>query len=357
MGRKIKAIDSAWFQQSIVQWYEKHGRKNLPWQKQRNPYRVWLSEIMLQQTQVKTVIPYYERFTERFPDVQALANAHEDEVLSLWSGLGYYARARNLHKAAQMVTNGFQGEFPRDEQSLVSLPGIGRSTANAIRSLAMKQSAAILDGNVKRVLIRSHAIEGWSGTREVEKQLWELSERHTPQSQFRQYNQAMMDIGASLCSRSKTDCELCPLNSRCLAYAEDRVKELPHRKPKKALPTRHCQMLIIRNSKNEIFMEKRPPSGLWGGLWSLPQIDVEDKPQQSCQQKWQFETKHSETLTAFRHTFSHFHLTIQPIILTLTAKPTVIAENNQHRWVKLSQLDQLGLSSPVKKILIQQHSN
>ena len=357
MGRKIKAIDSAWFQQSIVQWYEKHGRKNLPWQKQRNPYRVWLSEIMLQQTQVKTVIPYYERFTERFPDVQALANAHEDEVLSLWSGLGYYARARNLHKAAQMVTNDFQGEFPRDEQSLVSLPGIGRSTANAIRSLAMKQSAAILDGNVKRVLIRSHAIEGWSGTREVEKQLWELSERHTPQRQFRQYNQAMMDIGASLCSRSKTDCELCPLNSRCLAYAEDRVKELPHRKPKNALPTRHCQMLIIRNSKNEIFMEKRPSSGLWGGLWSLPQIDAEAKPQQSCQQKWQFKTKHSETLTAFRHTFSHFHLTIQPIILTLITAPTVIAETNQHRWVKLSQLDQLGLSSPVKKILIQQHSN
>ena len=312
---------------------------------------------MLQQTQVKTVIPYYERFTARFPDIQALAKAHEDEVLSLWSGLGYYARARNLHKTAQIITDALHGNFPRDEQGLIQLPGIGRSTANAIRSLSMKQSAAILDGNVKRVLIRSHAIEGWSGTREVEKQLWNLSERYTPKIHFRQYNQAMMDIGASLCSRSKTDCQHCPLNSRCIAFAENRVKELPHRKPKKTLPTQHCQMLIIRNKNNEVFLEKRPASGLWGGLWSLPQIEIEDNPQQSCQQKWQFKTEQSETLTSFRHTFSHFHLTIRPVILNLKAAPAMVAENNQHKWVKLSQLSQLGLSSPVKKILTLQHNN
>ena len=356
VGKPTPAIDPSWFQQSVVQWYEKHGRKHLPWQKDRSPYRVWLSEIMLQQTQVKTVIPYFERFTQQFPDIQSLAKAPIDDVLSLWSGLGYYARARNIHKTAQIITQNHKGEFPRDTEGLVALPGIGRSTAGAIQSLAMRKSTPILDGNVKRVLIRSHEIEGWSGKREIENQLWSLSERCTPKTKCRQYNQAMMDIGATLCSRSKPQCEQCPLNSRCRALAKGRVDELPHRKPKTTLPTRHCQMLVISNTKKEVFLEKRPNSGLWGGLWSLPQIQLEECPEASCLENWQLNVSETTKLPPFRHTFSHFHLTIQPVTLQVKGKHRVNKQTLPHRWVKLSQLDELGLSSPVKKILIQQQT-
>jgi A/G-specific adenine glycosylase len=346
--------DIEWFQQTIVQWYEWAGRKNLPWQKKPNAYRVWLSEIMLQQTQVSTVIPYFERFTTQFPDLASLAAANVDDVLALWSGLGYYARARNLHKTAQMIARDYQGEFPRDFETLISLPGIGRSTAGAILSLAMKQTAPILDGNVKRVLMRFYALEGWSGTSVVEKKLWTLSTALTPDKNCRQYNQAMMDIGATLCTRSQAKCTQCPLQSRCLAFAQQRVNELPQPKPRKSLPLRCCQLLVISNQNNEFFMEKRPTKGLWGGLWSLPQIPSDAVAEEICLQQWHFLVRHVETLPVFRHSFSHFHLDIRPVILVLTRNETTIAENNQYRWVKLAQLTQLGLAAPVSKILLQQ---
>lgn len=350
----LSADDVEWFQQTIVQWYERAGRKNLPWQKKTSAYRVWLSEIMLQQTQVSTVIPYFERFTRQFPDLVCLAAAHVDDALALWSGLGYYARARNLHKTAQIIVREYQGEFPRDIEALMSLPGIGRSTAGAILSLAMKQAAPILDGNVKRVLMRFYALEGWSGTSDVEKKLWALSTALTPDKSCRQYNQAMMDIGATLCTRHQAKCTQCPLQSRCLAFAQQRVNELPQPKPKKSLPLRACQLLVIRNQDNEFFMEKRPTKGLWGGLWSFPQIPLDAAAEEICLQRWHFLVRHVETLPVFRHSFSHFHLDVHPVILALSRNDLMIAENSQYRWVKLAQLTQLGLAAPVSKILLQQ---
>lgn len=340
-----------WFQQCVLQWYEAAGRKHLPWQQQPTPYRVWLSEIMLQQTQVATVIPYFERFTRIFPDLPALAAAPVDEVLALWSGLGYYARARNLHKTAQRIAQDFDGVFPADIDVLMRLPGIGRSTAGAIMSLAMQQAAPILDGNVKRVLSRFFALEGAAGSVALDKKLWALSTQLTPVQNCRPYNQAMMDIGATLCTRARARCDDCPLKPRCLALAQQRVYALPQPRKRKCLPVRCCQMLVIWNERNEVFMEKRPNEGVWGGLWSLPQLSSELLAEECCIERWQFKAERVADGAVFRHTFSHFHLDIQPVFLRIKETPLVIAENNPGRWVTLAELNYLGLATPVTKIL------
>ena len=337
------------FSRRLLNWFDQHGRKDLPWQQDINPYRVWVSEIMLQQTQVTTVIPYYQRFMARFPSAEALAQADIDDVLALWTGLGYYARARNLHKAAQTIVNEHNGEFPQTPETIASLPGIGRSTAAAIFSIACGGSAAILDGNVKRVLSRHSAIDGWPGKREIEQQLWQLAEAYTPQQRAADYTQAIMDLGATLCRRSKPECDRCPVSDDCKAKAMGRQSDYPGKKPRKALPVKTTHMLLIENPQGEILLEKRPSSGIWGGLWSLPEldsdVDIDDYLDATV--------GHSgvaEALSPMRHTFSHYHLDIQPQHIRLQREPTRIMEGTRQLWYKGGQ-QQLGLAAPVKKLL------
>lgn len=343
------------FSKKLLNWYEQHGRKDLPWQQNRSAYGVWVSEIMLQQTQVKTVIPYYEKFMQRFADVQALADAHEDDVLHHWSGLGYYARARNLHKAAQQVRDEHGGEFPLDFDNVLALPGVGRSTAGAILAQAEGQRHAILDGNVKRVLARFHAVHGWTGQKKVQDQLWLFAEQHTPKKQLADYTQAIMDLGATLCRRSKPDCKLCPLNKECVAYATQQVALLPTPKPRKTLPVKAVRMLLLRNSERHILLEKRPPTGIWGGLWSLPEMPLIESVADWCNIHYQFDIDTSEELPVVRHTFSHFHLDITPCIVEVNTPDQSVMEAQRRVWYKACQNDRqqpsLGLAAPVTSLL------
>ena len=339
----------AQFRKAVLGWYDQHGRKDLPWQQDISPYRVWVSEIMLQQTQVSTVIPYFERFMQRFPNVGALAATPIDEVLHHWTGLGYYARARNLHKAAVQVAENFNGRFPEDVDALISLPGIGRSTAGAIASISMGLRAPILDGNVKRVLSRFYAIPGWPGERAVEQELWQAAEALTPKTRLREYSQVMMDLGATLCTRSKPRCGDCPLQRHCAAHARGEETAFPGRKPGKTLPVRQTLMLLLERGDGQLLLEQRPPSGLWGGLWSLPQVDSDSDIQAALRQRG-LRAAGTTTLPAFRHTFSHFHLDIQP--LHLRVRPaSAVAESASQRWVPPQRPGRLGLAAPVKKLL------
>jgi A/G-specific adenine glycosylase len=259
------------FASRIVNWQQRHGRHSLPWQATRDPYRIWLSEIMLQQTQVATVIPYFERFVARFPDLPALAAAHEDDVLALWSGLGYYSRARNLHAAARAIMAGHGGTFPAVPAAIAQLPGIGRSTAAAIAALAFGQPCAILDGNVKRVLTRHGGIAGWPGDKKTETALWTLAESLLPRTAVESYTQGMMDLGALVCTRSQPACSACPVKVDCIAHTQGRTQELPTPRPQKVLPEKQVQMLLLLD-RGELMLEKRPSRGIWGGLWSLPEL-------------------------------------------------------------------------------------
>lgn len=341
------------FARDLLAWYDQHGRHDLPWHHNRTPYRVWVSEIMLQQTQVTTVIPYFEAFMQRFPDVQALAEAPVDDVLSHWSGLGYYARARNLQKAARTVVNDFGGEFPADQEQLESLTGIGRSTAAAILAQAFGIRAAILDGNVKRVLARYHAVPGWPGQTRVLNTLWEHAEQHTPDTRVRDYTQAIMDLGAMVCSRSRPACESCPLQSGCIAYRDNEISLYPGSKPKRAKPEKTTWMVILEDSEGRIMLERRPPSGIWGGLWSLPELDPAFSPDElpeACEQAYGFDCSDAELIGGFRHTFSHYHLHIQPARLSVTASNT-IADNDNQRWLHRDQALTLGLPAPIRTLL------
>ena len=259
------------FSTRVLAWFDENGRKDLPWQHDISPYRVWISEIMLQQTQVATVIPYYESFMQRFPDVLALADASEDEVMHLWSGLGYYSRARNLHKSAKMVAHELGGVFPQTLDGMIALPGIGRSTAGAILSIASGQQTAILDGNVKRVLARFQAVEGWPGKTPVLNELWEYAEAYTPMARVADYTQAMMDLGATVCTRSRPQCGDCPLVADCEGHASGEPTRYPGKKPKKVLPVKQTCMVVLEH-QGQILLEKRPPTGIWPGLWSLPEV-------------------------------------------------------------------------------------
>jgi A/G-specific adenine glycosylase len=336
------------FSASVLRWFDKHGRKHLPWQQNINAYRVWLSEIMLQQTQVATVIPYFERFTARFPDVESLAVAPIDEVLHLWTGLGYYARARNLHKCAQQVV-AHGGEFPSTVGALAELPGIGRSTAGAIVSIAFQKRAAILDGNVKRVLARYHAIEGWPGQLDVANQLWEIAETYTPKSRANHYTQAMMDMGATLCTRSRPRCAECPLQGGCLAFATGNPAAYPGKKPKKELPEKAVQLVMLRNPTGDLLLQQRPAQGIWGGLWSFPELAIDLDVREFAEDRFE-KVAALETWDSYRHTFSHYHLDITPVLVHLAKTPQVIGEAAMH-WFNPHQPSALGLAAPVKKLL------
>ncbi|MBA2816268.1 A/G-specific adenine glycosylase [Candidatus Pantoea persica] len=339
------------FAQQVLEWYQRFGRKTLPWQQEKTPYKVWLSEVMLQQTQVATVIPYFERFMARFPTVGALAAAPLDEVLHLWTGLGYYARARNLHKAAKQVVEQYQGEFPRNFDDVAALPGVGRSTAGAILSLSLGQHFPILDGNVKRVLARCYAVGGWPGKKDVEKRLWEISETVTPAQGVSQFNQAMMDLGALVCSRSKQKCEICPLNSGCVAFANGTQASYPGKKPKQVLPERSSWFLLLEDG-DDVWLEQRPPVGLWGGLFCFPQFTSE-----AAMHDWlKARGIHArpQQLTAFRHTFSHFHLDIVPMWLSWSSSRAAMDEPGG-LWYNLAQPPSVGLAAPVERLLHELH--
>lgn len=339
------------FAQAVLDWYQQHGRKDLPWQLQRTAYRVWISEIMLQQTQVMTVMPYFERFMQSFPTVQSLAEASEDEVLHHWSGLGYYARARNLHKAAGQIMHEHGGEFPDEFDKVLGLPGIGQSTAGAILSQALGQRHAILDGNVKRVLARFHGVDGWPGLNSVQQQLWQYAESHTPEQQPGNYTQGMMDLGATLCRRSKPACSQCPLASECVALRDGRVAELPASKPKKNKPVKTARMLILVNPKKQVLLEKRPPSGIWGSLWSLPELDLEADVASWCTEQLKLKVGTIEDGETFRHSFSHYHFDITPCLIEVKNPDQSVMEDERNVWYNTSHPDQRGLAAPVKSIL------
>lgn len=338
------------FASQVLDWYQRFGRKSLPWQLEKTPYKVWLSEVMLQQTQVATVIPYFERFMARFPTISDLATAPLDEVLHLWTGLGYYARARNLHKAAVQVAEKHQGIFPENYDDVAALPGVGRSTAGAILSLSLGQHFPILDGNVKRVLARCYAVAGWPGRKEVEKRLWQISEQVTPAAGVSQFNQAMMDLGAIVCTRSKPKCGICPLSNGCIAHANSNWAEYPGKKPKQTLPERTGWMLMMQDGDN-VWLEQRPPVGLWGGLFCFPQFSNREELVQWLATR-HIDSKALQQEVAFRHTFSHFHLDIVPMHLRLAGAGAAMDEG-AGLWYNLAQPPSVGLAAPVERLLKQ----
>ena len=344
------------FAHDLIRWQKKHGRHSLPWQQTRDPYRIWLSEIMLQQTQVAAVIPYYQRFLVHFPDIFTLAAAPVAEVMALWSGLGYYSRARNLHQCVQILVANHAGVFPSDPIVLASLPGIGRSTAAAIAVFAYGARAAILDGNVKRVFARAFGVEGYPGSKPVEDMLWRRAEALLPQTDIESYTQGLMDLGATVCIRSRPACDVCPLAERCNALATGRVNELPTRKPKKPVPERRVVMLVIID-KGQVLLEQRPDFGIWGGLLSLPEIEWSAAnesgmhPDMINHATMRFgEMDSRELVPPFAHGFTHFRLHIHPCLVTLKHRTEQAAEAG-HAWYALDQLAQLPLPAPVRKLL------
>ncbi|KFZ39250.1 adenine glycosylase [Shewanella mangrovi] len=354
-------MNTAPFSQRVIEWYRQFGRTTLPWQQHKTPYKVWISEIMLQQTQVATVIPYFERFMQRFSSVTELANADIDEVLHHWTGLGYYARARNLHKAATIIRDKYHGKFPENFDDVVALPGIGRSTAGAILSLACGQHHAILDGNVKRVLTRHNAVTGWPGLPKVEQQLWQLADTLSPAQHIDQYNQAMMDIGATLCTRSKPACERCPVAFDCQAQRQGRQKDFPEKKPKKAIPAKDGFLLVVRQQQ-QVLLQQRPPAGIWGGLWCFPEFSSEAAIKAAAAMINADATLHP--LPAFRHTFSHFHFDIQPLLLDVSSDENefnetmltpqagdAVMEPKATLWYNLAQPSRVGLAAATERIL------
>lgn len=337
------------FSTRVVRWQQGHGRHGLPWQGTRDAYRIWLSEIMLQQTQVATVLSYYERFLARFPTVAALAAAPEDEMLALWSGLGYYARARNLHRAAREVMERFDGRFPATFDALITLPGIGRSTAGAIAAFASGEPRAILDGNVRRVLARHAGIEGDPGAAATLARLWLEAEVRLPERGIEAYTQGMMDLGASICLPRKPLCLLCPVNADCVARIADRVDELPGKRARAAPKRKRIAMLVVL-AGGEVLLEKRPPVGIWGALWSLPEADAEARPEEALARDWGLQAADVQALEPFEHAFTHFTLEVAPWRMRVR-KATALAEGKAATWLPLSELAGAALPSPVRKLL------
>ncbi|WP_303902893.1 A/G-specific adenine glycosylase [Thiohalomonas denitrificans] len=338
------------FARRLLAWFDQYGRTDLPWQRERTPYRVWVSEIMLQQTRVATVIPYFERFTERFPTLAQLAEAEPDEVLAFWSGLGYYSRARNLHSAARQVAAGWQGELPERIDDLMALPGIGRSTAGAILAQSLGQRQPILDGNAKRVLARYHAVDGWPGRTAVQRQLWEWAETHTPHSRIADYTQAIMDLGATLCTRGRPDCEACPLGSDCQARQAGTQARYPEPKPRKTLPLRNTTMLIAQDANGRLLLWRRPPTGIWGGLWSLPEHDPDESLFDWCRESLGLKVSEPTAGPEITHTFSHFRLTISTV-LCRAKTATEVKDRGDFSWDLPEELFQRGLPAPVRRLL------
>ena len=347
------------FSQKLLHWFDRHGRHELPWRR-GSAYAVWVSEIMLQQTQVSTVIPYYRNFMQRFPDLAALAAAPIDAVLYHWAGLGYYARARNLHRAARQMVAHHNGRFPTEFAHVIALAGVGRSTAGAILAFCFQQRWPILDGNVKRILARYFAIDGYPGTKPVQDQLWALADRLTPENRVADYTQAMMDLGATVCVRSNPVCPACPLHGACRAYRTGRVDRFPQRKPERAKPQRSAVMTIIFNRRRQILLQRRPSEGIWGGLWSLPQIDTtatgpaaggeEGKLVAWCRSELGLQVRVERTLAPIRHHFTHYALAISPVLLSLRRAGNPPAAPDR-LWYEPTGPAEVGLPAPVAKLL------
>lgn len=335
------------FSSRLLTWWDAYGRKDLPWQHPRTPYRVWISEIMLQQTQVKTVIPYFQRFIKTFPDLQSLAAASIDDVLAQWSGLGYYARARNLHQAAGVCCVQYDCGLPDSPGELEELPGIGASTANAIYSQAYDQPAVVLDGNVKRVLSRYGAVAGWPGKAGVHKELWGMAEALLPNHRGADYTQAIMDLGATLCTRSKPACADCPVNADCQAYLHDSVAEFPASRPKIKIAEKSFHMLILHDTEGRILLERRPPVGIWGGLWSLP-ADDNGEP---LHQRLGIGNTDLKPLPELKHQLTHLRMTILPLIAAVTPAAKGVECSNEQRWFGQPEWSALGLPEPVRQLL------
>lgn len=348
------------FAQRLLAWFDVSGRHDLPWQHPRSPYRVWLSEIMLQQTQVRVVMPYFERFLDALPSVRALGEAPLDDVLALWSGLGYYARARNLHKAAQQCVALHDGELPRDFDALLALPGIGRSTAGAILSQAWGDRYPILDGNVKRVMCRYHGIAGWPGTPKIEKQLWEIAQAQLPQQRMADYTQAQMDFGATLCTRHDPACVLCTLQPDCVALKQGRVDELPTPKPGKPLPERDTITLLLQDAQGRVLLQRRPPTGIWAALWSLPEAADDEQAR-----RWYDDHIGDQVgdpigagfdahtaLSPVAHAFTHYRLTLHPRHWQPVALRGRVGDNDDLRWFHRSELVSVGIPAPIRTLLM-----
>ena len=333
------------FAKRLLDWWDVYGRKDLPWQHPRTPYRVWVSEIMLQQTQVSTVIGYFERFVARFPDLPTLAAAPADEVLAAWAGLGYYARARNLHRAARLCMAEHDGQLPTSATGLCALPGIGLSTANAIVSQTQDVPATVMDGNVKRVMARHAAIDGWPGKPKILKQLLAEADSRLDEQRGADYTQAIMDLGATLCTRSKPACLLCPVRSDCRALAQDAVAQYPSGKPRAAVPEQVLYMLVLRNFDGEVLLQRRAPSGIWGGLWSLPESS------EAQEVKARFGVTRATEAPGFEHRLSHRLLKIRPLLARALPAADAVADADDLRWQALETRAELGLPKPVERIL------
>lgn len=346
-------MDARTLRRRLLAWYDRHGRTKLPWKRSRDPYRIWVSEIMLQQTQVRTVIPYYERFLKRFPDIASLARARLDSVLHHWTGLGYYARARNLKKAAEILVRDQHGRFPRNIDAVAALPGIGRSTAGAILVFAHGQRHPILDGNVKRVLTRLHTLDTPVTQRDAEQQLWKLAGHYTPRTRVADYTQAIMDLGATLCRPRRPDCPRCPLASGCAALAAGQPDRYPVRQTRPPLPVKQTRMLMIRNARSQVLLVQRPPTGIWGGLWSFPECDPLVSVTEHCRRSLGLRIATAAAWPVQRHGFSHFHLDITPVPARLTGSPGTLMENTPSVWYNLRKPDARGLAAPVQRLLQQ----
>jgi A/G-specific adenine glycosylase len=339
------------FPEKLSAWQRLHGRHDLPWQGTRDPYRIWVSEIMLQQTQVAAVVGYYRRFMDRFPEVSTLAAASEEEVLRLWSGLGYYARARNLQKAARTIAEKHAGRFPETAEEIESLPGIGRSTAAAIAAFAFGERVAILDGNVKRVLARRFGIEGYPGSTRVEKAMWDLADALLPSHEsglMERYTQGLMDLGATVCTRGRPACGKCPIKGDCIAFSTGRVSELPFPRPKKAYPTRQAQWIVMRHT-NDILLERRASSGIWGGLWSFPELSGQDL-KAHCKSEYGCVLSENLALPSFSHGFTHFRLEISPVLCSVESREPR-AESSDRKWMHIEEAMGAAVPVPVRKVL------
>jgi len=339
------------FAPKLLGWFALHGRHDLPWQQAMTPYRVWISEVMLQQTQVATVIPYYQRFMERFPTLASLAAAPLDEVLHLWTGLGYYARARNLHRCAILVMDQYAGEFPTRLEEMMSLPGIGRSTAGAILAIASGLRHPILDGNVKRVLSRVFGVAGDPASPVLLESLWSLAERCTPFGEVGAYTQAIMDLGATLCTRARPACTVCPMNLECVAAREGRQAELPGKKQKRARPSREATLLIAQSGDGTlaaVFVERRPAAGLWGGLWSPPQFEDEAAAMAWCVRELGEPESGGQAMMPIEHAFTHFDLRLKP--LRVRCRPRAGIREGEQRWYELHDPPRIGLPQPIKEL-------
>ena len=339
------------FAPRLLRWFDRHGRHDLPWQHPRTSYRVWISEVMLQQTQVATVIPYFERFVRALPDERALANASEDEVFALWSGLGYYARARNLRRAARICVERHGGELPGDFDALLALPGIGRSTAGAILALSCGERFAILDGNVKRVLARHAGVRGAPSERGVEGELWVLAEKNTPRRRIADYTQAIMDLGATVCTRTRPHCSECPLSNDCVAFRENLTAVLPQPRPTRALPERNTVMLILRDAQRRVLLQRRGAGGVWSGLWSLPETDDIAHAANAAAKFARVDGSPAQHLQPFLHTFTHYRLHAQPLLWPEVRAAQSVADAPDLHWCTRDDFARLGIPTPVRRLL------